>query len=392
MSGYNWTVTAGGTITAGLTTNEITVSWNMAGAQTVSVNYYNGDGCTAASAAVFAVSVNPLPVPTITGESIVCESSDYYTYTTEAGMSDYNWSIAPNSGTLTWTPGSNEVLVFWNASGAQWVSVSYTNPNGCTVPNATVLDVTVQPVPGAAGFITGASTLCAGSTAVAYTIDPVSEAISYDWTVPTGATIVNGAGTNSILVDYGTDALSGWVTVKGINSCGAGDSSYVAVTVNPLPSTPVISQSGNILTSDASTGNQWFRNGSYIPGATAQNYEAVYNGDYYVIVTQNACSSGHSNIITVVITGMDNEAGKQEVNIYPNPNSGRFNIDLTSEGQEVFTLRIFTEVGACVYEKNGIVVNGTWKEIVDRHDLPSGVYYVVLNNGSRSIFHKIIVK
>ena len=42
MTNYIWAVSAGGTITAGGTSNStVTVTWNTAGAQTVSVNYTN---------------------------------------------------------------------------------------------------------------------------------------------------------------------------------------------------------------------------------------------------------------------------------------------------------------------------------------------------------------
>jgi len=57
---YTWNVSSGGTITAGGGTgnNTVTVTWNTAGAQTVSVNYTNGDGCRPASPTVFPVTVN----------------------------------------------------------------------------------------------------------------------------------------------------------------------------------------------------------------------------------------------------------------------------------------------------------------------------------------------
>ena len=63
MTNYIWSVSAGGTITAGGTTNSntVTVTWNTAGAQTVSVNYTNGNGCTAAAPTVYNVTVNALP-------------------------------------------------------------------------------------------------------------------------------------------------------------------------------------------------------------------------------------------------------------------------------------------------------------------------------------------
>lgn len=63
MTGYAWTVSAGGIITAGGTgtDNTITVTWNTAGSQSVSVNYNNGNGCAAATPTAKNVTVNPLP-------------------------------------------------------------------------------------------------------------------------------------------------------------------------------------------------------------------------------------------------------------------------------------------------------------------------------------------
>jgi hypothetical protein len=54
------------------------------------------------------------------------------------------------------------------------------------------------------------------------------------WTLPSGAT---GTSTsNSISVNYGNSAVSGNITVLGNNSCGAGTSSLLTITVNSLPS------------------------------------------------------------------------------------------------------------------------------------------------------------
>jgi hypothetical protein len=58
MTGYNWAVSAGGTITAGTGTNSITVTWNTSGAKTVSVNYTNSNSCIAATPTVYNVTVN----------------------------------------------------------------------------------------------------------------------------------------------------------------------------------------------------------------------------------------------------------------------------------------------------------------------------------------------
>jgi len=63
MTNYVWAVSAGGLITSDETVpdNSITVTWNTIGTQTVSVNYTNLDGCSAATVTVKTVTVDPLP-------------------------------------------------------------------------------------------------------------------------------------------------------------------------------------------------------------------------------------------------------------------------------------------------------------------------------------------
>ena len=78
MSNYVWTVSAGGTITAGggAADNTVTVTWTTAGARSVSVNYTNGNGCTAAGPVVYNVTVGSSPATaTLTGSGNACSGA-----------------------------------------------------------------------------------------------------------------------------------------------------------------------------------------------------------------------------------------------------------------------------------------------------------------------------
>ena len=116
--------------------------------------------------------------------------------------------------------------------------MNYTGANRCTAGSPTQLNVTVQPLPGPAGSITGTATVCGGANGVSYSVGSVTNAVSYVWLLPPGAAIASGAGTNNITVNFDPLASSGNITVYGNNSCGNGTSSPAfAVTVNPLPDT-----------------------------------------------------------------------------------------------------------------------------------------------------------
>jgi autotransporter-associated beta strand protein len=108
--------------------------------------------------------------------------------------------------------------------------------------------------PGAAGTITGPTTVNPGDSAVAYSITAVSGATSYTWTVPTGASVASGQGSAAITVNYACGAVSGNVGVTPVNTCANGTASSLAVTVNPLPTTSPISGPTTVNANQAGVG------------------------------------------------------------------------------------------------------------------------------------------
>ena len=101
---YVWTVSAGGTITAGGTAadNTVTVTWNSSGAQSVSVNYTDLNGCAAPAATAFPVIVNALPVPTITTPLVSIPGGvTIQGFKTEVGMTNYVWTASIAGSILT---------------------------------------------------------------------------------------------------------------------------------------------------------------------------------------------------------------------------------------------------------------------------------------------------
>jgi hypothetical protein len=147
----------------------------------------------------------------------------------------------------------------WQKNGAPITDVNITGINTSTlvITNATIANagvyrcfldgdcndiltgtanLTVNALPAAAGAVTGSTTICQGTKGVLYTVPAIANASSYVWTLPYNATIVSGAGTRSITVDFLAGSLSGVVSVHGVNGCSDGpESAPLAVTVNAMP-------------------------------------------------------------------------------------------------------------------------------------------------------------
>jgi len=232
MSGYVWSVSPGGVVTSGgtSTSSSVTISWTTTGTKTVSVNYSNSNGCTAASQTVYNVTVNPLPIPTITGTSSVCVGTTGVVYTTESGMSGYTWTVSPG-GTITTGSGTATIVVSWTTAGAQTVTVNYVNSNGCTASSATTKNVTVNALP--VPTITGSTSICAGTSGVIYSTE--TGMTGYIWNVSAGGTITSGAGTNQIIVTWNTAGAqtvsANYTNVKG---CTATSPTIKNILITPV--------------------------------------------------------------------------------------------------------------------------------------------------------------
>lgn len=390
MSGYVWTVSAGGTITSGAGTNAITVTWNTTGAQSVTVNYADAFGCMATVPASFAVNVLAAPAPSISGPAGMCVNSGYYDYTTQTGMTNYVWTIS-SGGTITWGQGTAQAQVVWTSPGPQWVAVNYSNSNGCSASAAIQYAVTVNPLPGAAGTITGLTEFCGGTTGVAYSMPSVTNATSYVWMLPPGATIATGAGTNSITVDFATSASPGNITAYGNNVCGNGlPSAPLMVNVTPIPATPVITLTGYTLTSNVAYGNQWYMDGTLLTAATSQSYTATETGTYWTVVTVNGCASDTSNNIYVLITGTGNLNAKG-ITIYPVPNDGLFRIGFPKGALSTYSVEVMNELGKVIFNRTGFRAPDQGEMVVDIRPSPNGVYFVRISSEAGIVTRKIVL-
>jgi hypothetical protein len=239
-TGYNWTLPTGASITAGTNTNTITVNYStiaISGIITVQGTNSCGNGVISTN---YPILVNPLPIAAgaITGLAIVCQGQNGVAYSVPsiANATGYTWTL-PTGATITSGANTNSITVNYSVTATSGdITVLGTNACGNGVVSANY-PVTVNPLPAAAGTITGSAVVCQGQTNIIYSVPVIANATTYTWTLPTGATIASGSGTNTIYVNYSMSASSGNITVQGNNACGNGViSANYAVTVNITPS------------------------------------------------------------------------------------------------------------------------------------------------------------
>jgi trimeric autotransporter adhesin len=151
-----------------------------------------------------------------------------------------------------------------------------------------------------------------------------------------------------------------------------------------------VDSSGAVLTSSASTGNQWYKDGVLIPGATGQQYVVLETGTYWTVVTVNGCSSLESNHVYILIIGIESLSGP-EFSINPVPNDGHFTLSILSSSIKTYSLEIWNILGIKVYAMNDIRVNGLTQKTIDLRPVPEGVYTLVLKDRDNRVVKQFIV-
>ncbi len=302
----------------------------------------------------------------------------------------YEWFVngisTGTNGTTYTTPTltNGQIVTCVLTSDMPGVTNNPATSNGITTTVLTPVTPTVS--------ILGNTTICAGVQAsFISSASNGGSSPAYQWTV-------NSINVGTSISSYSYVPANGDIiglTLTSSNTCVTTPTAVatpVTITVNPAPATPTISAIDNVFTSSSTTGNQWYLNGTALPGANGQIYTATLNGTYTVVVTAGGCSSAAS--AGSVINGIASitEIDPYVFSIFPNPSQGDFSVSFNAQLSEVYKLKVFNQAGQLVYEDIIDNQNGQIVKAVQLGKVASGIYNVTLSNGQIESSKKIVVK
>jgi gliding motility-associated-like protein/uncharacterized repeat protein (TIGR01451 family) len=283
---------------------------NITGSTTSTINIsavpltYNGkrirvivssvSGCSTTSNVVI-LRVNALPdtILAISGSNEICEGESTILRSDIKNAISYQWYLG---GQII--VGANKFS--YTASEAGVYTVAVGNEFGCFGSQSVPHSLVIVPFPDVPNITHSDLIVCAGNK-VKLTSDPAAR---YQWRK--NGINIPGATLQEYLAEE-----SGDYSVAVINAGDCEESSMrVTVVISPVPAVPIISiENGQLafcdggsveLTSSASTGNQWYKDGGLINGATSQKYVATASGIYTVRFTDgNGCYTVSAGVTVV---------------------------------------------------------------------------------------------
>ena len=186
------------------------------------------------------------------------------------------------------------------------------------------------------------------------------------------------------------------VTIKDEVCQNPETSNAIKVTVKPSPEAIISTDIKGVIyepftvkmtaNSGTNLSYQWLKNDTLITNATTNIYEAKKSGKYKVSVTKDGCLKT-SEALTISIQiplANEGEIGEETVQIYPNPNQGKFKIVLPKTLQNA-DIHLFDILGG----ERTLVHTG---EQAQAYGLLQGVYFLRVNKGEKSIVNKIIIE
>lgn len=311
------------------------------------------NGCK--NSATQSVTVNSLPVLSVTGSTAVCTGSGA-SFTPAGGVSYSMVTVlgtVVSSGSFVTTPTANETYTF--------IAI---NSNSCT--SVLTWPILVNPLPIIS--LAGNMVLCAGDIA---TITP-SGASTYSWS--------NGSTAASLVI---APLPGNNYTVTGFDINGCKDIASTNFTINDLPvltassSNPLIcaGQSATLSVSGAS---------AYLWSTSATASSIVVSPANTSTYSVTGTATNNCSAVTLLVqqvsncTGIGHPTKTAGISIYPNPNTGTFNIELNTQGN--LHVEIYNAIGERVYSaklENG----GNAVSLPGQH----GIYFYRIVEGDRNV-------
>jgi PKD repeat protein len=242
---------------------------------------------------------------TVTGSSVYFyDNSSYY-------PTSWKWTFYGGNPSVTTLENPS---VVYNSPGMYDVKLVATNGQGSdSIIQYRYITVTLSPNP-ISNFTITPSNICENGDIV-FTSTSSGAITDFYWDFGEGANPSSANNEGPHTVTYSTPG-----TKKAFLILNSSFSKFQTFNVSPIPATPIINKQDSIFYSSSENGNQWYSaSQGKIEGETNKIFKPLSNGEYFVIVTIDGCTSKISNIMSFTVSILEFSDLQGNVKVYPNP-------------------------------------------------------------------------
>ena len=112
----------------------------------------------------------------------------------------------------------------------------------------------------------------------------------------------------------------------------------------------------------------------------------------YSVTVNNCTGQAFQNITVLDCTGITESTFNNEINIYPNPTSGMFNISISNANFAELTISVVDIRGREVYKSVDKNIAAQYNKQLNLEQVAKGIYYIKLSNGTDVKIQKLVIE
>lgn len=303
------------------------------------------------------------PTIQVSGNTVICEG-EQVELAAPAGFTAYEWNSNGNTQKI-------------KAVKAGEYRVKVKDKEGCWSEYSEPVNIANKDVAGVLEIkVTGETEICENETVI---LEAMGDYKDFLWS--------NGEKGRQITVNKG-----GTYTVQAqvCPNSWSNPSAPVELVVHELPQTAAIINKNDTLIAEMFDGSkhdyQWQLNGRPILGANGQTYVPVKKGEYSTLTTNKAGCTARSRNQMLVDPAID------IVEVYPNPNNGRFSLEIQKPLSKDYQIVVFDSTNRAVFEQESESFNSSLSSDIDLSQFGKGMYFVKVFAEDRVIVKKVLVR
>ena len=282
--------------------------------------------------------------------------------------------------------------------GANNVPMLVTDPSGNVGNCVSVVTITSSQVPPVAAFNAQPTPTCEGPFTVKFSDASIGSPTAWLWSFPGGTPATSTESSPSVTYQTAGDYMA---TLKVTNAQGVNTvakQTHVAAMTNPTAVYNFTKNGGTVTFVNTSVqAEQYMWNFGDGTTSTEANPTHTYaqNGTYFVLLSaMNGCGSSvlQKTVSITNTTGVQDANWLEQFNLYPNPNTGAYTVEVIGKPAQEITFTLYNAIGQVVRYESADFKSGTIQQLFNYSDLPGGMYTLGVQSGDQVKYVKVVIQ